>query len=263
MGTTKILFMGRKPVAAKCLEHILQRSDVTVCGVLTDSHLEISPTSDIARQHNIPLYTFESALEKMNAGSLTFDLGISVLYWRKLRDAFLTIPPLGVINFHPAPLPQYKGTAGYNMAILDGLDFWASTAHYIDAGIDTGAIIDVSKFPICPETETAKSLEATSQDVIYKQFLAVVDNALQADKKLPTTSNVGGVYISRKEMEAMKEIKPGDDINRKIRAFWFPPYHGAFIMLNGEKYTLVNPFILESLADKNNSSLFTEKSKGR
>ena len=45
----------------------------------------------------------------------------------------------------------------------------------------------------------------------------------------------------------MKEVKDGDDIDRKIRAFWFPPYDGAYIKLNGTKYSLANSFILASL----------------
>ena len=48
-----------------------------------------------------------------------------------------------------------------------------------------------------------------------------------------------------------------DDIARKARAFWFPPYDGAFIEIGGQKYTLVDRTILESLADPSSSSLFT------
>ena len=49
-------------------------------------------------------------------------------------------------------------------------------------------------------------------------------------------------------MESMKEIKEGDDISRKIRAFWFPPYDGAYIKINNKKYTLIDDFILKELA---------------
>ena len=70
--------------------------------------------------------------------------------------------------------------------------------------------------------------------------------------------NKGGIYLSRKELEDMKCLNPAtDDIDRKIRAFWFPPYDGAFIELNGKRYTLINRQILSSLADPNSSSLFS------
>ena len=58
-------------------------------------------------------------------------------------------------------------------------------------------------------------------------------------------------------MEAMKEIKDGDDVSRKVRAFWFPPYDGAFVKINDKKFTLVDNFILSTLSDPDASSLFS------
>lgn len=260
MSRKKILFMGRKPVAANCLRYLSQRDDVDVVGVLTDSHLLISPTAQVAREHGFKIYDFDTALKKIDAGLLNFDLGISMLYWRKLRGSFISKPTCGIINFHPAPLPEYKGTAGYNLAVLDGCEQWATTAHYVDESIDTGEIIEVRHFPIDPNTETAQSIERLSQKELENQFKKIVDSAIFFNGLLPTTPNVGGRYVSRSEMEAMKEIKPGDDIARKIRAFWFPPYDGAYITIDGKKFTLTDRFILEQLADRTSSSLFTPNS---
>ena len=257
----RVLFMGRKPVAAKALEYIISQNIVKIVGVLTDNHLAISPTADVARYHKLPLYDFADALIAMQDGRLCFDLGISVLYWRKLRDEFLSVPALGVINYHPAPLPDYRGTAGYNMAIMDCLREWAVTAHYIDEGIDTGDIIEVARFAICHEEETAQSLERKTQYVLLELFKRTIDRALFTNGRLSAYPNSGGRYISRSDMEAMKEIKPGDDLARKIRAFWYPPYDGAYIIINNVKYTLIDDFILQQLADPSNSSLFSKKAK--
>jgi methionyl-tRNA formyltransferase len=259
MAVKRILFMGRKPLAARCLEFLLMQSDIEVVGVLTDSHLSNSPTSDLANKYDLRLYEFDSALEHIKSGLLQFDLGLSVLYWRRLRDEFLTAPNGGIINFHPAPLPDYKGTAGYNLAILEGRNTWATTAHYVDASIDTGNIIEVYNFPIDSKQETAKSLESICQAVLEEQFKRIVSEALSADGQLAATQNIGGRYVSRAEMEMMKELKPGDNISRKIRAFWFPPYDGAYITIEGIKYTLVDRFILDQLGDPSSSSLFTPK----
>lgn len=255
---TKVLFMGRKPVAAKCLEQSLMRPDIEIVAVLTDNHLEVSPTSEVARKHNIPLLRFEEALEACESGKLSFDLGVSILYWRKLRGALLTAAPRGIVNFHPAPLPDYKGVGGYNLAILDGRDEWAATAHYVDEEIDTGEIIMLKRFPMDPETETARTLEAKSQTALLDLFTTVFDQLIQSSDRLPTSPNKGGRHLNRIELEEMKRIDPEkDDIARKARAFWFPPYNGAFIEINGQKFTLVDRSILESLADPSSSSLFT------
>ncbi|MDB5771686.1 MAG: formyl transferase, partial [Burkholderia sp.] len=246
---TKVLFMGRKPVAADALDHLLKLPRVEVVGVLTDSHLAVSPTAQVALQARIPLYEFSEALTELKEGRLTFDLGISILYWRKLKDEFLSVPQRSIINFHPAPLPEYKGTAGYNLAILEGLTSWAVSAHYVDAGIDTGSIVKVLEFPIDRDAETAQTLERRSQRMLYALFEEVVQAALQSPRLLPSVPNIGGRYISRADMEAMKEIRPGDDVSRKIRAFWFPPYDGAYQLIGDQKYTLVNRLILQQLGD--------------
>jgi methionyl-tRNA formyltransferase len=259
---TKVLFMGRKPVAAKCLEQILSRSDVEVVAVLTDDHLQVSPTSEVARKHDVPLLRFEEALEACETGKLSFDFGVSMLYWRKLRGALLSAAPRGIVNFHPAPLPDYKGVGGYNLAILNCRDEWACTAHYVDEEIDTGEIIMLNRFPMDPETETAQTLEAKSQTALFDLFNTVFDQLVQTGNRLPTSANEGGQHLNRKELEAMKRIDPEkDDPARKARAFWFPPYDGAFVEINGQKFTIVDRCILESLADRSSSSIFTPSAR--
>lgn len=256
-----VLFMGRKQVSANCLRYLLDRPDVKVVGVLTDSHLAVSVTSDVAREHGLPLYDYESATRAVVDKELRFDLGLSMLYWRRFKGELLAHPSRGIVNFHPAPLPQYKGVGGYNLAVLQGLDEWAATAHYVDSSIDTGPIISAETFSIDPEKSTAQSLERESQDVLLRLFEAVVDQLCKAPGRVQTTPNGEGLHLSRLELEAMKKIDlSNDDIDRKIRAFWFPPYDGAYIEVNGRRYTLVNRALLQELSDPNASSLFSPQS---
>ncbi len=253
----KILFMGRKKVAADALSYLLSLECVKVVGVLTDSHLSVSPTHAISKRYGLNEFSFLQALEELKNGTLSFDLGVSVLFWRKLVDEFLSIPKLGVINFHPAPLPDYKGTAGYNLAIMDELDEWGVSSHYMDESIDTGGIIDVIRFPISNKRETAKTIEAKSQPFLYDLFVKNINEIIKLRDKLCVSPNIGGRYVSRKEMNLMKEVRPGDDVSKKIRAFWSPPYDGAFHYVNGVKCTLVDEFILEQLSASDESCLFT------
>ena len=252
-----VLFMGRKPVAAKALAWLVEQPDVKVVGVITDSHLSVSPTREVADANAIPVLDRERMERQVSSGALKVDLALSVLYWQKIRPQLLQACSRGAINFHPAPLPEYKGTAGYNLAILEGLDQWAVSAHYVDEAIDTGALIEVSSFPVDVDHETAVSLEQKAQPELLAQFIRVTGQALASAQLLPTTPNVGGRYISRPEMEAMKQMRPGDDVLRKIRAFWFPPYDGAWIDVDGVHCTLVSPEILLSLASPSVSNLFT------
>ncbi|RYH45061.1 MAG: formyl transferase [Alcaligenaceae bacterium] len=257
----RILLMGRKKVTADLLERLVKNKHVSVVGVLTDNHLEGSLTTLTAERHGIRLFTFEEASRALKIGDLCFDLGLSVLYWRKLKEEFLTIPSKGVINFHPAPLPQYKGTGGYNLAILEAKSYWGVSAHYVDESIDTGPIIAVREFDIDVDAETCVSLERKSMMELERLVNEVVSRALDSPGLLESKCNVGGRYVSRQEMEAMKRIDPADDLERKIRAFWFPPYDGAYIEIDGAKYTLVSRPLLESLAPLGSTSLFTDSKK--
>lgn len=256
----RVLFMGRKKVAAKALRQLIDDPAAEVVGVLTDSHLERSVTADLAREHGIPVLEFDETMHRLDTGDLQVDIAFSMLYWRRLKGAWLTAPRHGVINFHPAPLPEYRGVGGYNLAILEGLDRWAASAHFIDADIDTGPIVEVLDFPIDPARETARSLEATSQGFLLELFGRVWDQCKTDVAGLSRLPNEGGRHLSRNQLEAMKRIDPAtDDIERKTRAFWFPPYDGAWIEIDGARYTLVSRSILESLADPDASSLFTGK----
>lgn len=252
-----VLFMGRKPIAAKALTWLIEQPGVRVVGVITDNHLSASPTREVANANGISVLDREGMERELSAGRLKVDLALSVLYWQKIRAPLLQACPRGVINFHPAPLPEYKGTAGYNLAILEGLDQWAVSAHYVDERIDTGALIEVSHFQVDVDHETALSLERKAQPELLDQFIRVTGRALTSTSMLPATPNVGGRYTSRAEMERMKEMCPGDNVQRKIRAFWFPPYDGAWISVGGVRCTLVSPEILLTLAAPGVSNLFT------
>lgn len=259
---TNVLFMGRKLVGASCLSWLLQRTDVKVVGVITDSHLVVSPTRDLARQFDIPVLSREEAEEKIKAGQLRPDVSFSMLYWQKIRNPLLRGCSRGVINFHPAPLPDYRGTGGYNLAILEGLRQWAVSAHYVDEQIDSGPLIEVRRFAIDADRETALTLERKCQSELLAQFKRIAAKVIESPQLLSAAPNCGGRYVSRNELEAMKELRPGDDVARKIRAFWFPPYDGAHVTVAGIKCTLVSRDILESLADPSASSLFTRPNDG-
>jgi len=261
MLMTKLLFMGRKKVSSRLLRYFFSDKEIDVVGVLTDDCLKGADVEKVANELNIPLFTYDRAIEMIKKGELFFELGVSVLYWKKLKGELLSTPCKGIINFHPAPLPEFKGTGGYNLAILESKTSWAVTAHYMNEGVDTGNIIETKKFPIDVDTETVASLEKKTMIEIERLAHSIVTRAVNEETHLPSIENKGGRYISRPEMESLKEIVQGDDVDRKIRAFWYPPYNGAYIKFNNKKYTLVNQKILDDVAPSHVDGLFLNKVK--
>lgn len=248
----RIIFMGRKKYSASLLEWTVDQG-IEIVAVVTDSHLPNSPTAKKASDLNIPVITMKEAEELVLKPGHNIDLVVSYLFWRKIKDPLINQPRYGCINFHPAILPDWRGTAGYNVAILNKLSEWGATAHYVDNEIDTGDIIRIFKFNFDYRIETALSLEKKTQEIQVELYKSVMLDVLSQGRVPAIKQDLQqGIYISRKEMEEIKRIDvENDDIDLKIRAFWFPPYNGAYIEIGGKKYTLINEFILSQLADKN------------
>lgn len=195
----------------------------------------------------------ERAEEYVSTHPGEIDLVVSYLYWRKIRRPLIEGPKLGCINFHPAILPDWRGCAGYNIAILKKLKEWGATAHYVEETIDTGPIIRVFKFNFDYRLETAQSLERKTQEAQVELYKSVMLDIMEHGRLDSVPQNKDeGVYISRQQMLDLMKIDLNDaatleDLDLKIRACWFPPYSGAGFELNGKFYTLVNDEILRTL----------------
>ena len=255
-----MIFMGRKKQSAELLKWTAEQN-IDIVAVCTDSQFENSPTAKAAREMSIPVISMEEAEEYVTSHPGEIDLVVSYLYWRRIRKPLIEGPKYGCINFHPAILPDWKGCAGYNIAILKKLPQWGVTAHYVDETIDTGKIIRVNKFPFDYTSATAQSLEKVTQDQLVELYKQIVLEVKEKGRlQTLDLDNSKGTYISRKQMNEMKIITEEDleseDLDVKVRAFWFPPYDGAYIEKNGKRYTLVDKEILDSLIDKDTTALF-------
>jgi methionyl-tRNA formyltransferase len=256
----KVLLFGRKAITADVLQWLACHDGFDLLGVVTDSHLQGSPTASMAQRLNVPILSHTQAESGLQSGSLRPDLGVSILYWRKFGASMLmSDSACGLINFHPAPLPDFKGCGGYNFAILEQRRDWASTAHYVDATIDTGPIIDVQPVSMDPAVETAVSLEQRTLIVMADQVRLVLERVRVARGRLPTTPNIGGRYITRAEMLAAMKVHPEDDVSIKARAFFFPPYEGAWIEVNGVRCTLLTAALLRLLSPPGTTSLLASR----
>lgn len=256
----KMIYMGRKKQSVELLKWTLEQG-IEVVMVCTDNQFENSPTARFARESGIPVRSMEEAEEYVLEHPGQIDLAVSYLYWRRIRKPLIEGPNYGCINFHPAILPDWKGCAGYNIAILKKLPKWGVTAHYVDETIDTGKIIQVDLFDFDYKTATAQSLEKLTQEKLMDLYKKIILEVMEKGRlETLNVDNSKGTYISRKQMNEMKKITEEDlqseDLDVKIRAFWFPPYDGAYIEKNGKKFTLVDKTILDSLVDQDTTALF-------
>lgn len=252
----KILFMGRKKYASEMLQWTANCGQEIVA-VVTDSHFSNSPTMLAANRMSIPVISLKQAEQVMRENKNFADVVVSYLFWQKIKEPLISGPKYGCINFHPAILPDWKGTAGYNIAILNKLSQWGASAHFVDETIDTGSIIRVFRFDFDYRQETAQSLEEKTQRIQCDLYKSVMTDLIEGKNlKENLIPNIGGTYISKKEMFAMMKVDPEkDDVSLKCHAFWFPPYSGATIKLQGKDYTLIDEMILSQLKKEDQTAL--------
>jgi methionyl-tRNA formyltransferase len=199
----------------------------------------------VAQRHGLPLLSEAELYEAPPEG---VDVVVSFLFWNLIREPLISLGRVGCLNFHPAPLPDYRGLGGYNLAILDGLDSWGVSCHFVDERFDTGDVVEVERFPIDPDGETAFSLDLKSQERLLDLFERVLGRAL-AGEELPRRPQGEGRYVDRAEFEALRVVRAGDDLGRKLRAFWYPPHPGAELEIDGQRLTLVDESLLAEVAE--------------
>ena len=163
----RVVFMGTPDIAATCLEKIIADGFVVVaCYTQPDRpkgrgmKMVFPPVKEVAIAHNIPVFQPENFREDETVEQLRElnpDVCAVVAYGRILPQRVLDIPTKGCVNIHASLLPQYRGSAPYQWAVLDGLKETGVSAQHMALQMDAGDVIDVAKTPI-GENETAGEL---------------------------------------------------------------------------------------------------------
>ena len=163
----RVVFMGTPDIAATCLKRILA-DGFEVVGVYSQPDrpkgrgmkMIFSPVKEVALANNIPVFQPENfrADEDVDAlRQLKPDVIAVVAYGRILPQRVLDIPTCGCINIHASLHPQYRGSAPYQWAVLDGCKETGVSAQHMVREMDAGDVIDVEKTCI-GENETAGEL---------------------------------------------------------------------------------------------------------
>jgi len=249
----RVVLLGKhKRSVARALEELVARGCEVAGVVLPEPGPDTHPAQRadlVAERHGLRrLGEAELYASLEDLGEV--DLVLSVLYPRLIRPPLIGWPAIGCLNFHPAPLPDMRGVGGYNVAILEGFAEWGVSAHFVDESFDTGDLVEVRRFAIDPDAETAWSLDLRSQEVLLEVFASVLDTAL-AGRALPRAPQGEGRYVSREDLETMRRVPPeatAQEIERRIRAFWYPPWPGATVERDGRSFTLVDEVTLADVA---------------
>lgn len=248
----RALFLGQKPLGERCFDILREAGPeaVQVCGVVSNAETGVwwgtKRVHEIATAEGIPFVSndernTEAILDLVRAERV--DTLLSVQHAWILPSSVLQAVDQRALNLHMARLPDYKGYNTFSHAILNGDSTYTSTIHWMVEEVDAGGIAFEETFDIAPE-ETARSLYEKATEAGLRAFRRLVEH-LAEGAPIPSAPRPGpGTFYARESLEGLREIAdPGnpDEVQRKARAFWFPPFEPAYINAGGHRYHVLPP----------------------
>jgi len=197
-----------------------------------------SPVKELAREHAIPLHQPSSLATTEARGLLVgddLDVLVVAAYGLILPPAILGWPKHGCVNVHASLLPRWRGAAPIQRALLAGDAETGVTLMQMDAGLDTGPMLDAVRVTIAAR-ETAATLEqklcAAGTSALLSYLHDLAGGAPKAGTPQPATGATYASKIDKREAEIDWRV-PATTIDRQIRAF--DPVPGAATSWAGER----------------------------
>lgn len=254
MNQLRIIFMGTPEFAVPSLE-ILLRYKYNVVAVITAADkpqgrgqkLIPSPVKECAMKYSIPVLQPANLkelgfLEELKSYQANLQV---VVAFRMLPEVVWSMPSLGTFNLHASLLPQYRGAAPINWAIINGEKETGVTTFFIKHEIDTGSIIFQEREPI-DELDDAGTL-----------YDRLMNKGGQLVLKTVKSIEAGEIHpLPQPELveikHAPKIFKETCEINwnqssHQLRDFvrGLSPYPAAWTMLNGKTYKIYKLSLVE------------------
>jgi methionyl-tRNA formyltransferase len=246
-ASLRIIFMGTPDFAVASLDALVN-AGYTIAGVVTapdkpagrGMQLQQSAVKKYAIEHHLKLLQPEKLknpafLEELQA--LQADLQVVVAF-RMLPEVVWNMPPMGTINVHGSLLPQYRGAAPINWAVINGEKETGVTTFKLKHEIDTGNILLQERLPVS-ENETAgeihdKMKEAGAKLLVKTIHELVAENIKETPQAIANHSK-GVIKHAPKIFTDTCKIdftKPVEEVHNLIRGL--SPFPGAFTMLQGK-----------------------------
>ncbi|WP_324677309.1 methionyl-tRNA formyltransferase [Hymenobacter sp. GOD-10R] len=237
----RIIFMGTPEFAVPTLESLLSWSGCQVVAVVTapdkpagrGRQLAASAVKQAAVAHSLSVLqptNLKSPEFQAELKSYAADLQVVVAF-RMLPEAVWNMPRLGSINIHASLLPQYRGAAPINWALIHGETETGVTSFFLQHEIDTGNLIFQDVVPITPDDDFGslyEKLKTTGADLALRTVQAI---AAGTAPSLPqaTTSDLRMAPKIQKETGRLDFAQPASDLVNLVRGL--SPIPTAFTQL--------------------------------
>jgi len=262
MRDLKIVFMGTPEFAVSSLKALVANNH-NIVGVITapdrpagrGRKLQESAVKTFARSEGLPILQPTNLKDPQflqELQSLEANLQIVVAF-RMLPKAVWQMPEYGTFNLHASLLPDYRGAAPINWAIINGESKTGVSTFFIDEKIDTGAMILQAATTITPEDNAGSlhnKLMVMGSDLILKT-VALIENDTVVTTPQQETANIKTAYKLNRDNCKIDWSKPINKIHNLIRGL--SPYPAAWCRLqNGDDLLDVKIYKAHQLSEQHN-----------
>ncbi len=253
----RIVFMGTPDFAVPCLQRLIDTGH-EVAGVFTQPDkpkgrhgtLTPPPVKELALKYDIPVFQpvkmkDGTALEMLR--SVSPELVIVVAYGKILPPEILHLPEYGCINIHASLLPELRGAAPIQWAILNGFDKTGVTSMQMDEGLDTGDMLVKAEIPIGENMnaeELHDALSALGADVMEKTISALIEGKLVPEKQSGESSYAS---MLSKDLSPIDWNKSALEVHNHIRGLYGWPCASAKL---GGKTVKIHRSVIDGKTDK-------------
>lgn len=266
MKPLRIVFMGTPEFAVGILDAIINENKYEVVGVITapdkpagrGQKIKYSAVKEYAIEKSLRLLQptnlkNEDFLKELR--SLNANLQVVVAF-RMLPAVVWQMPQLGTFNLHASLLPNYRGAAPINWAIINGETKTGVTTFFIDDKIDTGAMILSKEIEITP-TETAGDLHDKLMDLGCEAVVETLDLIANGNVKTTIqndTPEIKTAYKLDRENCKIDFSRDIDTIYNLIRGL--SPYPSAYCYFkDGDEEWNVKIYEVEKVVESHNISV--------
>ncbi|MFA5021960.1 MAG: methionyl-tRNA formyltransferase [Patescibacteria group bacterium] len=247
----KIIFWGTPEFAVPVLQALI-KNDFLPALVVTQpdkpvgrkQQLTPPPVKEFALANNIAV--LQPQKKKDFAAVFAdndYDLCILAAYGLIIPDEYLNKPKFGFLNIHPSLLPQYRGSAPIQQAILNGDKVTGVSIIKLVQAVDAGPIFSQKEVPLLP-TDNAQTLSLKLAQIGAELLVEILPDYLAGKISPASQSENLATYtemIDRNDGRIDWQ-QTAEQIGRQFRAFY--PWPGIFAQLDGKRLKIANLSVL-------------------
>lgn len=254
MNTLRIIFMGTPEFAVPSLE-ILLENKVNVVAVITapdkpqgrGQKIVYSPVKESALKYNVPVLQPTNLkapefLEELKTYQANLQI---VVAFRMLPELVWSMPSLGTFNLHASLLPQYRGAAPINWAMINGEKETGATTFFLKHEIDTGSIIFQEKETILDSDDVGSLYERLMNkgaQLVLKTVRAIESGSYPSVPQSPSEAVKHAPKIFKETCE-INWNQSAEQVRNFVRGL--SPYPAAWCTLANKVYKIFKVSVKE------------------